>query len=107
MVFTAGIIGWDESGTLVAPDLAGQLRQILFNTVAILAEDGAGPEHVVRMTWYVVDIDEYRLGLAEIGAAYKEVMGRNFPAMAVVEVGALVEPGARIEIETTAVVPKW
>jgi enamine deaminase RidA (YjgF/YER057c/UK114 family) len=107
MVFTAGIIGWDESGTIVAPDLAGQLRQILLNTLAILAEDGAGAEHVVRMTWYVVDIDEYRLGLAAIGAAWKEVMGRNFPTMAVVEVGALVEPGARIEIETTAVVPKW
>ncbi|HYE27035.1 MAG TPA: RidA family protein [Allosphingosinicella sp.] len=106
-IFTAGIIGWDERGALVAPDLAGQLRQILLNTLAILAEDGAGPEHVVRMTWYVVDIDEYRLGLAEIGAAYKEVMGRNFPAMAVVQVEALVEPGARIEIETTAVVPKW
>ena len=107
MLFTAGIIGWDEKGRIVAPDLAGQLRQILLNTLAILAEDGAGAEHVVRMTWYVVDIDEYRLGLAAIGAAYKEVMGRNFPAMAVVEVGALVEPGARIEIETTAVVPKW
>jgi len=107
LVFTAGIIGWDEAGTIVAPDLAGQLRQILLNTLAILAEDGAGAEHVVRMTWYVVDIDEYRLNLAGIGAAYKEVMGRNFPAMAVVEVGALVEPGARIEIETTAVVPEW
>ena len=107
MVFTAGIIGWDEAGTIVAPDLAGQLRQILLNTLAILAEDGAGPEHIVRMTWYVVDIDEYRLGLAAIGAAYKEVIGRHFPAMAVVEVGALVEPGARIEIETTAVVPEW
>jgi enamine deaminase RidA (YjgF/YER057c/UK114 family) len=107
MVLTAGIIGWDESGTIVAPDLAGQLRQILLNTLAILAEDGAGPEHVVRMTWYVVDVDEYRSGLAEIGAVYKEVMGRNFPAMAVVQVGALVEPAARIEIETTAVVPKW
>ena len=107
MIFTAGIIGWDENGTLVAPDLPGQLRQILLNTLAILAEDGAGPEHVVRMTWYVVDIDEYRFGLAAIGAAYKEVMGRNFPAMAVVGVEALVEPGARIEIETTAVVPKW
>ncbi|HET9639008.1 MAG TPA: RidA family protein [Allosphingosinicella sp.] len=106
MVFTAGIIGWDENGTIVAPDLAGQLRQILLNTLAILSEDGAGPEHVVRMTWYVVDVDEYRLGLAAIGAAWKEVMGRNFPAMAVVEVGALVEPAARIEIETTAVVPK-
>ena len=107
MIFTAGIIGWDETGRLVAPDLAGQLRQILLNTLAILAEDGAGPEHVARMTWYVIDIDEYRLGLAEIGAAYKEVMGRNFPAMAVVQVEALVEPGARIEIETTAVVPEW
>ncbi|HEX8653735.1 MAG TPA: RidA family protein [Allosphingosinicella sp.] len=107
MVFTAGIIGWDEAGRIVATDLAGQLRQILLNTLAILAEDGAGPEHVVRMTWYVVDVDEYRLGLAAIGAAYKEVMGRNFPAMAVVEVGALVEPGARIEIETIAVVPEW
>ena len=70
MLFTAGIIGWDENGTIVADDLAGQLRQILLNTLAILAEDGAGPEHVVRMTWYVVDIDEYRLGLAGIGAAW-------------------------------------
>jgi enamine deaminase RidA (YjgF/YER057c/UK114 family) len=107
IVVTAGIIGWDETGTIVAPDLAGQLRQILLNTLAILAEGGAGPEHIVRMTWYVVDIDEYRLGLAEIGAAYKEVIGRHFPAMAVVEVGALVEPRARIEIETMAVVPIW
>lgn len=107
MIFTAGIIGWDEAGRIVAPDLAGQLRQILLNTLAILAEDGAGAEHVVRMTWYVVDINEYRFALAEIGAAYKEVMGRNFPAMAVVEVGALVEPAARIEIETTAMVPEW
>lgn len=106
-IFTAGIIGWDETGAIVAPDLAGQLRQILFNTLAILAEDGAGPEHIVRMTWYVVDIDEYRLGLAEIGIAYKEMIGRHFPAMAVVEVGALVEPLARIEIETTAMVPEW
>jgi enamine deaminase RidA (YjgF/YER057c/UK114 family) len=107
MVFTAGIIGWDETGAIVAPDLAGQLRQILLNTLAILAEDGAGPEHVVRMTWYVVDVDEYRSGLAGIGAVYKEVMGRSFPTMAVVQVGALVEPAARIEIETTAMVPKW
>ncbi|MEO7178030.1 MAG: RidA family protein [Allosphingosinicella sp.] len=106
MIFTAGIIGWDEAGTIVAPGLAGQLRQILINTLAILAEDGAGPEHIVRMTWYVVDVDEYRSGLAEIGAAYKDVIGRHFPAMAVVQVGALVEPEARIEIETTAVVPE-
>lgn len=106
MVFTAGVIGWDQTGTIVAPDLAGQLRQILINTLAILAEDGAGPEHIVRMTWYVVDVDEYRQGLAAIGAAYRETIGRHFPAMAVVGVEALVEPGARIEIETIAVVPE-
>jgi enamine deaminase RidA (YjgF/YER057c/UK114 family) len=105
LVFTAGVIGWDERERLVAPDLAGQLRQILINTLAILAEDGAGPEHVVRMTWYVVDLAEYRAALAEIGAVYKAIMGRNFPAMAVVEVSGLVEPEARLEIETTAVVP--
>jgi enamine deaminase RidA (YjgF/YER057c/UK114 family) len=106
LVFTAGIIGWDEQERLVAPDLPGQFRQILLNTLAILAEDGAGPEHVVRMTWYVVDLDEYRSALAEIGAIYQAIMGRNFPAMAVVQVGGLVEPAARIEIETIAVVPE-
>ena len=106
LVFTAGVIGWDEQERIVAPDLAGQLRQILLNTLAILAEDGAGPEHIVRMTWYVVDMDAYRSGLHEIGAIYKAIMGRNFPAMAVVEVGGLVEPDARIEIETIAVVPE-
>jgi enamine deaminase RidA (YjgF/YER057c/UK114 family) len=106
LVFTAGVIGWNEQERLVAADLPGQLRQILLNTLAILAEDGAGPEHVVRMTWYVVDLAEYRSNLAEIGAIYKALMGRNFPAMAVVQVGGLVEPQARIEIETTAVVPE-
>jgi enamine deaminase RidA (YjgF/YER057c/UK114 family) len=106
LVFTAGIIGWDEEERLVAADLPGQFRQVLLNTLAILAEDGAGPEHVVRMTWYVVDIEEYRSGLAEIGAIYKAIMGRNFPAMAVVQVASLVEPQARIEIETTAVAPE-
>jgi enamine deaminase RidA (YjgF/YER057c/UK114 family) len=106
LIFTAGIIGWDEHERLVAPDLPGQLRQILLNTLAVLAEDGAGPEHVVRMTWYVVDIEEYRSGLAEIGAVYKAIMGRNYPAMAVVQVASLVEPAARIEIESTAVVPE-
>jgi enamine deaminase RidA (YjgF/YER057c/UK114 family) len=105
LLFTAGVIGWDETEKIVAADLPGQFRQILRNTLAILAEDGGRPEHVVRMTWYVVDLDEYRSGLAEIGAIYKQLMGRNFPAMAVVQVAGLVEPGARIEIETTAVVP--
>jgi enamine deaminase RidA (YjgF/YER057c/UK114 family) len=78
---------------------------VLLNTLAILREGGAGPEHVVRMTWYVTGIAEYRASLPEIGAAWRELMGRNFPAMAVVEVTGLVEPAARIEIETTAVVP--
>jgi enamine deaminase RidA (YjgF/YER057c/UK114 family) len=105
LLFTAGVIGWDETEKIVAADLAGQFRQILLNTLTILAEDGARPEHVVRMTWYVVDLDEYRSALPEIGATYKELMGRNFPAMAVVQVSGLVEPEARIEIETTAVVP--
>ena len=105
MVFTAGVVGWDEAERFVTGDLAGQFRQVLRNILAILAEDGAGPEHVVRMTCYVTSRDEYAAQAAEIGAAWRQTMGRHFPAMAVVEVGALVEPAARIEIETTAVVP--
>lgn len=106
LIVTAGVIGWDTEERLVAPDLAGQFRQVLLNTLAILAEDGAGPEHIVRMTWYVVDVQEYRDRLAEVGAIYKAIIGRNFPAMAVVGVSALVEPEAKIEIETTAMVPQ-
>lgn len=105
MVFTAGVIAWDQAERIVAADLPGQLAQILRNTLAILAEAGAGPEHVVRMTWYVTDIAAYRAQGGEIGAIYRSVMGRHFPAMAVVEVSGLVEPGALIEIETAAVVP--
>ena len=104
-IVTAGVIGWDESEHIVAPDLAGQFRQVLRNILAIIAEDGAGPEHVARMTCYVVDLGEYRCSLAEIGAAWREIMGRSFPAMAVVGVTGLVEPAARIEIEAIAVVP--
>jgi enamine deaminase RidA (YjgF/YER057c/UK114 family) len=104
-IFTAGVIGWDAQERIVAPDLPGQLRQILRNILAILAEDGAGPEHVVRMTWYVVDLADYRARIAEIGAVWREVMGRSFPAMALVEVKGLVEPEARLEIEAVAVVP--
>ncbi|MDB5692187.1 MAG: RidA family protein [Alphaproteobacteria bacterium] len=104
-IFTAGVIGWDGQEKIVAPDLPGQLRQILRNILAIIAEDGAGPEHVVRMTWYVVDLDDYRARIAEVGAVWREVMGRNFPAMAVVEVKGLVEPAARLEIEAVAMVP--
>jgi enamine deaminase RidA (YjgF/YER057c/UK114 family) len=105
MIFTAGVVGWDENERFAARDLAGQFRQILVNTLAILAEAAAGPEHVVRMTWYVLDRDEYVAALPQIGAIYRELMGKNFPAMAVVAVSALVEPDARIEIETTAMVP--
>ena len=105
LIFTAGMIGWDENERFVAEDMAGQFRQVLLNTLAVLDEDGAGPEHIVRMTWYVTDRDEYVGSLAEIGAAYRELVGKHFPAMAVVEVSRLVEPAARIEIETIAVVP--
>jgi enamine deaminase RidA (YjgF/YER057c/UK114 family) len=105
-IFTAGVIGWDAQERLVAPDLIGQLRQVLVNTLAILAEDGAGAEHIVRMTWYLVDLDEYRASLKQVGALWREIMGRSFPAIAVVGVTALVEPAARVEIESTAVVPQ-
>jgi enamine deaminase RidA (YjgF/YER057c/UK114 family) len=106
LVFTAGVVGWNEEQRFVAPDLVGQLRQVLLNTLAILAEDGAGPEHIARMTWYVLSRDEYTAQGSAIGPIYRELMGRHFPAMAVVEVSALVEPEARIEIETIAVVPE-
>jgi enamine deaminase RidA (YjgF/YER057c/UK114 family) len=105
-IFTAGVIGWDEQERFPAADLAGQFAQVLRNTLAILAEDGAGPEHVVRMTCYVTSCDDYIAALPQIGAAWRDTMGRNFPAMAVVEVARLVEREARVEIETTAVVPE-
>jgi enamine deaminase RidA (YjgF/YER057c/UK114 family) len=106
LVVTGGVVGWDAEERFVAADLGGQFRQVLVNTLAILAEAGAGPEHVVRMTWYVTDIEGYKAALPAIGAAYRELMGRNFPAMAVVQVVRLVEAAALIEIETTAVVPE-
>jgi enamine deaminase RidA (YjgF/YER057c/UK114 family) len=105
MVFVSGQIGWDETGTFVSGDLVGQIRQCLRNTLAILAEAGAGPEHVVRMTWYITDRSAYIAGQREIGAAYRELMGRHFPAMSVVEVSALMEAEAVVEIESTAVIP--
>ncbi len=104
MIFTAGVVGWNAEEKFAAKDLAGQFRQVLLNTLAILAEDGAGPEHVVRMTCYVTSRDEYVASLEAIGAAWRELLGKNFPVMAVVEVSKLVEPDARIEIETTAMV---
>jgi enamine deaminase RidA (YjgF/YER057c/UK114 family) len=106
LVFVAGQIGWDETGSFPAEDMAGQVRQTLRNVVAVLAEAGAGPEHVARMTWYVTDRDAYLADPAGIGQAYRDVMGKHFPAMAVVVVSALLEPGAKVEIEATAVVPR-
>lgn len=106
LIVTAGVIGWNENEEIVAADLPGQFRQVLLNTLAILAEDNAGPEHIVRMTWYVTDLDEYRNSLAKIGEAYRGLIGRNYPCMAVVGVAGLVEPAAKVEIETVAVVPE-
>jgi len=106
VVVTAGVVGWTAAEEFERADLAGQFRQVLANILAILAEDGAGPEHIVRMTCYVTDIAEYRASLAGIGAAWREIIGRHYPAMAVVGVSALVEPEAKVEIETIAVVPE-
>jgi len=105
LVFVAGQIGWDETGAFPDPTFAGQFRRTLLNTLAVLKEAGAGPEHVVRMTWYVTDKREYLAALRDVGAIWRELMGPNYPAMAVVEVSALIEDQARVEIETTAVVP--
>ena len=105
-IFTAGVVGWDAEERFAATDLPGQFRQALRNIVANLAEDGAGPEHLVRMTCYVTDIESYRGSLPEIGAAWRDTIGRHYPAMAVVAVTALVEPQAKIEIEATAMVPE-
>ena len=106
LVVTAGLVGWDQHERFVSDTLAGQFAQALRNIVAVLAEDGARPEHIVRMTCYVTDIEAYRASLAEIGAAWKQVIGRHYPAMALVGVSALVEPQAKVEIEATAVVPE-
>lgn len=102
-IFISGQIGWDEKGRFTSTDIAGQVRQALRNVVTILAEAGARPEHVVRLTWYVTDKHEYLAAQREIGEAYRAVMGRHFPAMSVVAVAALLEDQAKVEIEATAV----
>jgi enamine deaminase RidA (YjgF/YER057c/UK114 family) len=102
-VFVGGMVGWDAHQKF--PDgFVAQTRQALENIVAVLAEGGAGPEHITRMTWYVLDMDEYLAARKELGPVYRAVMGDHFPAMALVEVRRLVEPPARLEIEATAVV---
>ncbi len=98
----AGMIGWNEKGEL-ADTFEGQVEQALRNTLAVLAEGDAGPEHIVRMTWYVTDLDAYRSKLKEVGAAWRSVIGKHFPAMAVVGVSELVERDALVEIESIAV----
>jgi enamine deaminase RidA (YjgF/YER057c/UK114 family) len=104
MIFTAGVVGWDENETFPEYTLHGQFAQALINTLEILAQDGAGPQHIVRVTCYVTDRHEYANSRDEIGAAWREIMGPNYPAMALVEVKGLVEAAAKVEIETTAIV---
>jgi enamine deaminase RidA (YjgF/YER057c/UK114 family) len=104
LVVTGGVIGWDREGNL-ATDFVGQVRQTLGNISAILAEGGARPEHLVRLTWYVVDMEEYLANLKILGQIYRDTFGAHYPAMALVQVVRLVEQAARVEIEATAVVP--
>jgi enamine deaminase RidA (YjgF/YER057c/UK114 family) len=105
LVFLSGIVGWNTRGEFAARDFTSQVRQALLNIVEILKEAQARPEHIARMTWYVLDKNEYMAAATEMGAAYREIIGRHYPAMTVVEVSGLVEPNARVEIEVTAVVP--
>jgi len=106
LVFVGGQIGWNQQNKFDCHDLVGQVRQTLQNVVDVLAEAGARPEHVTTMTWYLTDKKEYLANLQGIGKAYRETMGRHFPAMAVVQVTALVEDDAKVEIQATAVIPK-
>ncbi|MDB6090543.1 MAG: endoribonuclease [Gammaproteobacteria bacterium] len=105
-IFIAGQIGWDAEERFASPHMSAQVKQALENIVAILAEAGGRPEHIVRLTWYVTSRDEYYAQLREIGAAYRTVMGKHFPVMSVVQVVALMESAAKVEIEATAVLPE-
>jgi enamine deaminase RidA (YjgF/YER057c/UK114 family) len=105
LVFVGGQIGWNAHQQFETDDFVEQARRALLNVVAVLAEAGAAPEHIVRLTWYVVDRREYVANLRALGVAYRDVIGRHFPAMTAVEVSALIEDRARVEIEATAVVP--
>ncbi len=104
-IFLGGTIGWNGQQEFESDDFVDQTRQCLRNIVAVLAEAGAGPEHLVRMTWYITDRDEYLARLKEMGAAYREVIGSHYPAMAMIQVVALMEARAKVEIEATAVLP--
>ena len=106
VIFTAGVVGWNADQKFDESTLAGQFAQTLRNIITILRCDGAGPENIARLTCYVTSIEEYRANLKEIGGAFRETMGKHYPAMALVEVVRLVEPDAKVEIEATAVVPE-
>lgn len=105
VLYLGGLIGWNAQQVFETDDFVGQVAQCLRNIVAVLNAGGAGPEHLVRLTWYVTDKREYLAGLRELGAVYREVIGRHYPAMAMVQVVALIEDRAKVEIEATAVVP--
>jgi len=105
MIFVAGQVGWDGQEVFRTDDLVGQIRQSLTNIVTILKEAGAGPEHIVRMNWYLADKVEYNARLVEIGAVYRDLVGRHFPAMTALQVAGFVEHGAKVEIEVTAMIP--
>lgn len=103
-IYVAGLVGWNKEEKFESDNLTDQFKTTLENIIAVLATDGAGPENVVRMTWYITDKKEYLSKLKEMGAIYREIMGKNYPVMACVEVSALMEDQAKIEIETTAVI---
>jgi enamine deaminase RidA (YjgF/YER057c/UK114 family) len=105
VLLVGGMVGWDAEQRFPR-DFVAQCRQALENIMAVVRQAGGGPEHIGRLTWYVTDMAEYRACLAALGPAYRAVMGRHFPAMALVQVGSLVEPEARVEIEATAILPK-
>jgi enamine deaminase RidA (YjgF/YER057c/UK114 family) len=106
LVFIAGQIGWTGQGEWIEKSFGGQFRQALQNVLEVLKQANGGPEHIVRLTWYVLDKQEYIASLKEVGVAYRELMGKHYPTMAVVQVSGLVEDEARLEIEATAVVPE-
>lgn len=105
MIFVAGMVGWNEKEEFETDDFAGQARQALKNIVAVLAEAGAKPEHITRMTWYLGDKDEYNAALRDLGKVYQEEIGKVYPAMTGIQVAGFVEAGAKLEIEVTAVIP--
>ena len=106
IVFVAGQVGWNANGEFETKDFAGQARQALINIVTVLAEAGGRPRDIARLTWYIVDKDEYLASYRSLGMAYREVLGNHYPAMTAVQVAALVEDGAKVEIEATAVIPE-